>query len=301
MDRAKHQYPKESPLRPFQNGIAYSYGSRDLLRKRPPFGECQDYEIIGLDCSGFLYQLFYNAGIVKFSAGTAENQRVAVNVEKWIKESVPALDKIRVEDLGQLSSTKMQEGDIIYWKTAKKVFHIGLIINYNGKLVVAQSNGTDTKEKDCDKNMSVKRGPRALELNDPYWFGKDKVYGIVRINGDISGKYDFKFACIGSSTNFFSEELNFPTSTNSDFTLTKPFIDTDGSSNVAKFSFSYDHETNVLKCTVVITDGSIPGFERKDNFTKKLTRDKISNIIMTNEYIHNGSGCQVKADLINKE
>jgi hypothetical protein len=69
---------------------------------------------------------------------------------------------------------------------------------------------------------------------------------------------------------------------------------------VAAFEFQYDNKTNTLSATIIITDAGIPGFERKDAFSKQLLRDKLPYFPIQQVYIHNGSGCNLEASLINK-
>src|SRR5690606_4897471 len=74
-DRSKHQYPDEGKGKPAQNGLAYSWGGKDHLKRQVPPGEgtvCQE-AVYGLDCSGFIYQLFAQAG-VPIVTGPADRQ-----------------------------------------------------------------------------------------------------------------------------------------------------------------------------------------------------------------------------------
>ncbi len=303
-NRSKHQYPDEGENKPAQSGLAYSWGGKDHTRRIAPPGPntvCEE-EIYGLDCSGFIHQLFENSG-VDFIIGPANSQRNPSTIKNAITSAIPELDVLEVEDLGELSTNKFETGDIIYWLSGTRANHIGIVLkNTNGQLAVFQSNGTPGKNQtECDKNLGSKRGPRRILLSDPYWFGATKSYGIVRFNAKISGKWDFYFRCAGTTTDFFVEELEFPTGNVSNFNLIKPFIDLDGSSNVANFEFLYDNTTNTLSSEFIITDASLPDFERRDRFSVRLERDDTGYIVCENLYFINGSGCTIEARLVNKE
>jgi hypothetical protein len=184
-ERSFHQKPDEGANKPSQNGLAYSWGSKKFNVRQSPPGEgtsCQQL-IYGLDCSGFIHQLFSTAG-VNLLSGPANKQRKAEVLQKAISSSISQLDKITVCDLGSIPKEQFQSGDIIYWTNSSDIAtHIGIVLkDIGGTLAVFQSNGAQGDNSlECLNNIGVKRGPRRLLLNDPYWFGPKKKYGITRI------------------------------------------------------------------------------------------------------------------------
>ncbi len=194
-DRSKFVYP-EGPVigQPAQNGLAYSFGSKQYKeRKRPSEGECTA-EVYGLDCSGLIYQLFYQSGVKRGLWTTAEAQRRPDTLMKYIQIAFPDLENLKIENLGKIALTEVQSGDIIYFLGTDGIAkHIGMILkNSSGNLYVAQSNGTGKISGDCSKNYGPSRGPRFFGLNasiQPGNFGDN--YGIVRINIEEPEPLDF--------------------------------------------------------------------------------------------------------------
>lgn len=304
-NRNLHQYPDEGSNKPAQNGLAYSWGGKDHTIRQAPIGAgtiCTE-EIHGLDCSGFIYQLFAKSGVT-IPKGRANDQRQTKTIKNAIIQSIPSLDKVKVDDLGKLDISKFESGDIIYWtKKNGEAFHIGLVLKKtNGSLAVYMSAGTvGVKNSECLSNKDLKHGPVMVEFIHPYWFGGAVPYGVVRINADISGKWDFHLRCQGTTTDALVHNLKFPTDSTQSFHLVKNFIDYDGSPNTSYFDFIYDNTTNILSCSFNMTDGWISGFERRDHFNVKLNRDSTGYFNCTNDFIHNGTGCGLQVSLVNKE
>lgn len=304
-DRSKHQKPDEGAGKPAQNGLAYSWGSKSYtVRQTPPGGGtvCTE-KIYGLDCSGFIYQLFTNAGVSLLS-GPANSQRQPNVLQNAIKSSIPALNKVKVEDLGKISTSKFETGDIIYWTNSSGVAtHIGIVLkDVGGNLAVFQSNGSPgNSADDCSKNMGETRGARRLQLNDPYWFGQGKAYGITRINADISGKWDLFLKCSNEPNDIAKINLDFPTDKNTSFSINKDWIDYDGDALRTLFEFSYDNSTNILSCIFTTTTQVQSSFIRKDSFTIKLEKDETGNISCTNLQMTPTGFCDLQVRLKNNE
>ena len=303
-DRSKHQKPDEGAGKPAQNGLAYSWGSKNhTIRQTPPGGGtvCTD-KIYGLDCSGFIYQLFTNAGVSLLS-GPANSQRQPNVLQNAIKSSIPALNKVKVEDLGKIPTSKFETGDIIYWTNNGGVAtHIGIVLkDVGGNLAVFQSNGSPgNSADDCSKNMGLTRGARRLQLNDPYWFGQGKAYGITRINAEISGKWSLFLRCDGTTTDAITLQLNFPTSNSNSFNISGSGIDYDNTSFNCTGTLQYDNTTNVLSGTLYMTKPSAPDFYRYDSFTVKLDRDETDyfGLLLGDNF---DAGCSVEGRLKNNE
>lgn len=305
VDKKHFDYKEEGPYKPAQYGLGYSYGSRDYTKRYNPRQDNCLNEIYGLDCSGLMYVLFKNANVDLGKSSIADDQRKKSFLEQKIRASIPSLTKIKADELGEISTDKFLTGDIIYWTHtgSEKAFHIGIILKQkNGKFGIFQSNGAPDE---CSKNIAGGRGPRVIELEKVISFFTTKKdtpkYNIVRLNADISGKWGFYDRCKGSSYDVVAHNLEFPTSSQNSFVIEKPFTDYDGSPNQATFNFQYDNSTNALSCEFFITDGWIPGFERKDHFTVKLDLDDTGYVAAPNDYIHNGYGCDIEVKLVNQE
>ncbi|MBT1685895.1 NlpC/P60 family protein [Dawidia soli] len=287
-----------------QNGLGYSWGSKDPSKLQPPPGagtKCKE-PIYGLDCSGYLYQVFKSAGII-LPEGPADLQRDATVLENAIKKAYPEFKKLKVDDLGEIPAAKFETGDIIYWLNSKgQAKHIGVILkDANGRLAVFQSNGSPgTDSGDCDKNMSAGRGPRKLELNDPYWFATNKIYGVVRFNAAISGKWDLVLRCQGYTTDALKFNLDFPTSQEADLSITGSGVDYDGEPINCEGTLHYDNTTNVLSGNFLTTKSSAPEFFRNDSFEVKLATDDTGYFPMLLGE-ENEAGCPVEGKLVNKD
>jgi hypothetical protein len=300
IDRSKHTFPDEGPNKPAQNGLGYSFGSKEYdFRQKPPGSSTCTQEIRGLDCSGFIYQVFKYSGVT-IPTGRADDQRKATTLQTSIKAAIPALEKVKVEELGKIDIAKFESGDIISWMTSGVAFHIGIILNTPSGLKVLASNGNANSASDCALNIGSTRGPRTIDLTNPYWFNSKMDYSITRINAEISGKYDMALRCQGSSTDAIKLQMNFPTSSQNDFNLSGTGTDYDGQSIKYTGSFSYDNTTNQLTGNFKMTKPSFPNFYRNDSFKVKLSRDVTAYFNLTlgdNE----DAGCPVEAKLVNKE
>jgi cell wall-associated NlpC family hydrolase len=297
-------FDKEGDNKPAQNGLSYSYGSRIYhLRQLPPAGKCSD-EVYGLDCSGFVYQVFLKAGIYLDLPTYADLQRQPKTIEDAIKAGYPEMTKIKVEDLGKLPTSKFESGDIIYWKNENgEAYHIGIVLkDGTGKLGIAQSNGVSNGT--CENNYGINRGPRFCNIKKAILpvsengFGDN--YGIVRINADISGSWKLYLRCIGTTTDAITFDLAFPTSETNTFTINGTGIDYDGSPFDCTGSLQYDNSTNTLSGTLYITKPSVSEFYRYDSFSIKLDRDQTDYFSFTLGESQN-AGCIVEGRLVNQE
>ena len=303
-NRSKHQFEAEGDDKPAQNGLAYSWGSKDHTKRQVPPGEgatCKE-AIYGLDASGFIFQLFAEAG-VPIVKGPADKQRQPDALQQALKSAISSLDKVKVEDLGAIPAKNFEAGDIIYWSNDNGVAtHIGLVLkNKDGKLAVFQSHGAASGDaEECAKNLSEKRGVRSLLLDDPYWFGQGKPYAITRINAEISGNWNLFLRCQGASTDAITLTLEFPTLDDADFEVTGTGIDYDGKDLDVTAEMHYDNTTNVLSGTTYIMSPNASHFYRYDSFSVKLTRDNTSYFNM--ELGENvDAGCAAQGRLQNNE
>jgi hypothetical protein len=303
-NRDNYQIPYEGVDMPAQTGLAYSWGGKNhIVRQKPPGGGTVcNHKIYGLDCSGFIYQLFQKAG-VNMLTGPANSQRKPETVEEKIKSSIPSLDRVKVEDLGSIATTAFESGDIIYWTNSSgRATHIGMILKKgNGNLAVFQSNGSIGKnDSDCENNLSLRRGLRRLELNDAYWFGSSKNYGITRINAELSGSWKLFLRCSEQSTDAIEFDLEFPTTSENNFEVTGIGTDYDGEPINCNINMSYNNTNNILSGTSYITKPSTPDFYRYDSFSVKLDRDETEYFSLTLGD-NNDAGCDVEGRLLNLE
>lgn len=196
VNRVKHQYPNEGSDKPKQNGLAYGWGNKNhKVRRSPSLSKsiCT-HKIYGLDCSGFVSQVYSGAGINTNESYNAETLRKGVVLQDALWESFPDLKNWKFIDYGKLAANDLKSGDIVYWLSQNKsgkmyASHIGLVFMHKEKntdekqLVVFQSNGTPDG---CVLNLQTTRGPRKIELTDNYWFGSKKQYGITRLVSPLS-------------------------------------------------------------------------------------------------------------------
>lgn len=194
-EKSNHDKSSDGDNRPAQKGLAYGAGLKNPnKREKPTAGECnRDLELYGLDCSGFIWQLFLSAGINSFPYGPAEKQRMPSTIKESIVAAYPDAKKtILVEDLeDKIGVDYLVTGDIIYWKNSEgRAYHIGMILNdKNGKKSVAQSNGSwvDCNKSGCGrcernyKPETYKVGPRFFELTESNIKSFGENYGVVRI------------------------------------------------------------------------------------------------------------------------
>lgn len=303
-DRSQYQKPDEGPGRPAQNGLAYSWGGKNHnIRQTPPgAGTACTEQLYGLDCSGFIHQLFTNAG-VPIVAGPANVQRKANELKNAIKAGIPVMDKVKVEELEDLPVENFETGDIIYWKNPDGgVRHIGLVLKaLNGDLAVFQSNGSPGNgEQECLKNRGLSRGSRRLELTEAFWFGPAVEYGITRINAEISGDWELFLKCDDEPNDIATIALKFPPGKNSSFTIKKDWTDYDGDKLKTKFEFSYDNTLNVLFCNFTTTAEDNSDFIREDSFSVKLEKDETEYIPCTNLEMRPPDFCNFEVRLRNK-
>ncbi len=166
--RDKYNIPDEGANKPAHYRLAYSYGSKQYLKRtRPPAGECKE-EVYGLVCSGYVSFIFNFIGILMIE-GTANDQRRTDYLQKLLQDTYSDTDKIEVIDLGKLDPTHLKTGDIIYRENSVRAYHLGLVLlGYVGstpKFVVAHSTGSSWSN--CEENYSsLKRGVCLSDLNE---------------------------------------------------------------------------------------------------------------------------------------
>jgi hypothetical protein len=282
-----------------QYGLAYSYGQKDETKFQPPpypKSVCKE-NIYGLDCSGFLESIF-NKSNIKL-ASPADNQRKSQVLQNSIIKGIPALSKIKVEEITTDNTMMFETGDIIHWKKKGTDIakHIGIILkNKSGELAVFQSNGDDMLPSDCALNKTPTRGCRLIQFKDKPWFNGGKYY-ITRISTEISGEWSLSLRCQNQTTDVITLSFDFPKIQKSAFTLNGSGIDYDGTVIHYKATFEYSTLTSLLKGNIYSTKPNYPEFYRNDSLTKKLVRDESDyfNLILGNNH---EAGCPVEGRLL---
>lgn len=179
VDDSKHQFaagstPSTEPAQ--KNGIAYNYSSSEFDKREKMFATSCALKVYGLDCSGFLYQVFKKSGCKGMDVSSSE-QATVKELNDAIKGVVTG---IVAKDKGRIGTNKILAGDIVFWDTVngKKNNHIGLVLKKaNNSIVVFASNGSSSE---CDGNLVPGRGPRTFELNDSYWFAANCRWRVLR-------------------------------------------------------------------------------------------------------------------------
>jgi hypothetical protein len=176
---------------PFQHKIAYSWGAKEYkVKSRPPgSGDNCSYKINGLDCSGFIYQLFRANGIaLPKEECNAETERKPYFLKKYLAKYF-GTSKFDVKDLGTLSVDEMQSGDIIYFKdTSGIAYHIAILfVNDTGAISLYQSLGQPNRDPDseriCKLNIDEGHGPIVKIVSKAFLDRYKHNYGCIRIIG----------------------------------------------------------------------------------------------------------------------
>jgi hypothetical protein len=184
VDRSQHQYAAgtNATVEPAQNGLGYNLGSRDIAGRKKmnsSVAAC-NLKVYGLDCSGLLFQIFEKSGC----SGMNETAAVQGTTGKLDEAIANVITGVAATDKGKLTPSAFLNGDIIYWDklAGANASHIGIVLKEaGGSMVAFQSNGGAGY---CEENLTNKRGPRTLNLNDTYWFsqtpGKEANWKILR-------------------------------------------------------------------------------------------------------------------------
>ncbi len=180
-NKANFIYPSEGHNKPSQKGIAYSWGSKDFkIRQNPPGnGDSCIYQIHGLDCSGFLYQIFKIAGII-IPKGRATDQRKVQVLKKALLPYFGDSSTYKVHDMQGLPLTHITSGDILYFSNeSNEVTHIGIcLLDENNNLNFFEASGLPNN---CADNLSQQKGVRRLLLEKKMSIDR-RNYGVVRIS-----------------------------------------------------------------------------------------------------------------------
>jgi len=218
--RRKKEYPQQ-PL-----GLGYSYGQRDWkVRAKAPHGTCKDFSIYGLDCSGFIINIFRMAGFTISDGVTVADM---YGEKYWTKvlESNPKLSEIKVsfvpntERLTKFQASKwnlkdFKSGDIVFWEgvgedDTKKWNHMGIVFDTKLGKRIFQANGIskpDLTEKgtmincgqllkgNCLSNyLCPGRGVRAKDLSFlTLYKGSTTMISVLRLQAYVGSEGNPRF------------------------------------------------------------------------------------------------------------
>lgn len=170
---------------PIRTGIKYAWGGKRLDKKYNPTNSKSicNVNITGLDCSGFIHQLFTQTGVA-LPAQNANTLRDTNTLKKFLVPYFGDTSKITFADYDYKTAPRelIQSGDIIYFFTrdsvtgVKNAYHIGIALKLNNSIKLFHSSGGKNR---CEYNISADGGIRCQEIYD-YLYGK-KNYGVVRI------------------------------------------------------------------------------------------------------------------------
>ena len=150
---------------PNQNTIAYSWGSKQFIKRdHPEKDACSKYFIHGLDCSGFIYQILLQSG-VKFTDIDWNVPRFTVTKPfAGYLQPLFSTGTVAVTDLGQ--EMTFNTGDIVYFMNGSGTpSHIGIVL-VSDKNVVSffeTHNGTKCKTAVCC-STNISSGPTIRTL-----------------------------------------------------------------------------------------------------------------------------------------
>jgi hypothetical protein len=186
-------HPPDDGQIPKQNGLAYSYGSRNYtVRKPPPSGSCQDNKIYGLDCSGMFYVMVTSSALAEVVPFANFDVAHLANPSVWNQafKNTPAFKYLSVMNLGTIPVANIQKGDIVIWPPDDHIAICalpGVLYQSNGynKDIAKCCKKTDPNYPHCTgccvKNFDLDHGPRSIPMT-PGWmsgFGTPPGYYIV--------------------------------------------------------------------------------------------------------------------------
>lgn len=160
--KTDYKYSMGGPHEPQQNKIAYLWGSKTFEDRKtspdPKNDQCPD-KIHGLDCSGFIYQIFLRNGVdFPLDESSAENERQPAFLKRYLKAYF-GTESVVITNLGRIPIDSIQAGDIVYFKKHAEdddANHIGIVLkNVSGNSTFFHSSGYNNG---CPYNMSKDGG-----------------------------------------------------------------------------------------------------------------------------------------------
>ena len=170
-DTFKHS--SAGALEPAQQRILYVYGGKEYSIRTVYLQDRCNLRLYGLDCSGFIRQLFVGSGLKDFPIRNANTIRQV----SFLKIELPGY---KVTDLKNIPMEDFRSGDLIYFKEtadSKLSNHVGLIVkDQKGNISMYHCSGWKNA---CEHNISARGGVRSVHLTpllNQHW------YGIIRIS-----------------------------------------------------------------------------------------------------------------------
>jgi hypothetical protein len=307
------QYPDEGAsggvTRPAQHGLAYSWGSDDHTIRRPPPGQlrpCANTSIYGLDCSGFIYNLWTAAGL---DLGVRRNANAYSNPSFWNAVfNDNGLPRLRAAALDNIAPEELETGDMVFWRgdptTPTRATHVGIVLETEeGELALfhAPGLGPPTSPEQCMANYGPQWGPMQTSLDDSYWFDADRSgsRSVVRITTDISGAWLLFGRCVDQSYDAFELELNLVSPEDHSVAANGTGTDYNGQPLNVVLEGSYTRASNTLRGDLTFTFINTGG-TRIDRFQHRLNEDDTGYFPATLIY-HSSSGCPLLVRLVSGE
>ncbi len=173
-------------------GLAYVWGGKDHTKKSKPVryrskeNKCQE-ELFGLDCSGFVYQIFLMSDFQFFSGDKTNPVKFAdaeffskpVNWKNPMRKYCNGQDCLVIKRINKPAFDEIESGDILFFYDSQKTRHIGVCLEIENQLIFFDSGGYPNRS--C--SIARDKGPRRLKMSQGLlsrWKGKD--HGIIRIN-----------------------------------------------------------------------------------------------------------------------
>jgi hypothetical protein len=190
-------YQRQGPRTPAQHGLAYSFGQKYYnVRVTPPAGSqtiCTD-SLYGLDCSGLIYQLALNSGLTLHSDPINYcNAAFEADTMTWVNAFKYTVYKdLHMDNLGQLDKSKIEVGDLIFWKdSGNRIYHVGIVLlgsNLNEQIIFMSCGcARSCDAQGCINNYSEDRGPRQASLADRF----PSRYVVLRIKANMFPYHQF--------------------------------------------------------------------------------------------------------------
>ena len=286
--------PSDPILKPRQEKITYVWGGRDLStlkpygeRNRPSSGSLCRKQTVGLDCSGYIYQIANRNGLRLPRSSTTYTQRLA---KTW-NDAIP--DEWKLE-MKVVTDGSVENGDIIVWPS-----HIGLAEVVGSTVAVWSSTGNPrrletTPVEQCQRNIVAPRGPRnmlltTMERPGPQYWGPRTV--TLRLVAILSGTLDMQIRCAGETSIVGTVRFEIDNEEGGEFRANGRGTDYDGTPLCFTLSGTYEQTSNDLSATLALCDGS-----RSDGFSIKFVSDD-SGFFGLRKIVNN-EGCFAQARLI---
>lgn len=188
-DRSEYGLQDSLYGKPIRRGIKYAWGSKDFTVKYNPLkgtlhtlkpSSC-DQNITGLDCSGFVYQLFITNKI-NVRAANADEFRTEAFLTKYLKPYFNNSPRFSIKEYVDPEISSIQPGDIVYLYSGLPgtksflAYHIGIAVPDGHDIQFFCSSGD---RNSCDYNVSDQGGVKSVRITD--YLIKHHHFGVTRL------------------------------------------------------------------------------------------------------------------------